>query len=180
MIDPFSILSESLVSGQGFFLYHKGKKLSKLVVMPIIAEELRDRVQTGREIAWLARNYWPDLDESGDLDKPLPDYYRKVKSIPYQEDGRDEVVARPKFLMDRTNFPALDCKKKAVLISSWLEAHGIPWRLVTTSELPSKEIHHIFPQMEIDGEWYPVDATYPEYDLWEPKPEVTAAEEILV
>lgn len=162
------------------FFYHKTEFYSIIGLMPIVSEELRDRVQTGREIAWLARNFWTDLDETGDLDKSLPEFYGKVKRIPYKEDGHNEIVARPRILYDRKQFPALDCKKKAVLISSWLEAHGEPWRLVTTSELPSKEIHHIFPQMQIDGEWYNVDATYPEYHLFEAKPETTAAEEIIV
>lgn len=148
--------------------------------MPVKIIPLEDRIQTGKEITWLSKNFWPDLDYTGDLDKTLPQFYNKVKNIPYEEDSIDEIIARPLFLLDREKFPALDCKKKAVLMSSYLEAHGEPWRLVTNSELPSKEIHHIFPQMNIEGEWYNVDATYPEYELWEPKPETTAAEELIV
>lgn len=140
---------------------------------------LRDRIQTGREISWHARNFWSDLDETGDLDKTLEQFYDKVRSIPYVEDSKNEVVARPLFLLDKEIFPALDCKKKAVLMSSWLEAHGEPWRLVTNSELPSKEIHHIFPQTFIEGDWRNVDATYPDFELFQAKPESTAAEELI-
>lgn len=157
--------------------------------MPVKIWNLKDRIQTGREIAWLARNFYKDLDQTGDIDKPLDQFYSKVRSIPYVEDSEettffqrddDEEVARPLFLLDREMYPALDCKKKAVLMSSWLEAHGDPWRLVTNSELPSKEQHHIFPQIQIDGEWYNVDATYPDYELYQSKPESTAAEELIV
>lgn len=148
--------------------------------MDVFVEKLTDRYQSGKEIARLAREYWGDLDESGDLDRPLPQFFDKVRKIPYAEDSKNEVVARPKYLLDPDYFEALDCKKKAVLMSSYLEAHGEPWRLVTVSEMPSKEIHHIFPQMEIDGEWYNVDATYPDYELWAAKPEITAAEEIVL
>lgn len=145
----------------------------------IVITPLRDRVQSGREIAWLAKNFWPDLDRYGYLDLPLGSYYDIVKKIPYEEDVGNEVVSRPMFLLDKTYFPALDCKKKAVLMASFLEAHGDPWRLVTNSELDNGEIHHIFPQTEIDGEWYNVDATYPEYELYQAKPETTNAEEII-
>ena len=141
---------------------------------------LEDRIQTGREITWLAKNFWSDLDKTGDLDKTIDQFYDKVKRIPYSEDMTNEVVSRPLFLMDRSMFPSLDCKKKAVLMSSWLEAHGKPWRLVTNSELPSQEIHHIFPQTKIDGEWFNVDATYEDYELYDAKPESTAAEELIV
>lgn len=142
---------------------------------------LEDRFQTGKEITWHAENFWSDLDESGDLDKTLEQFYEKVKRIPYTEDTKNELVARPKFLLNEKMFPALDCKKKAVLISSWLEAHGEPWRLVTNSELPTGEIHHIFPQVFLDdGEWHNVDATYPDYELFDAKPESTAAEELVI
>lgn len=147
--------------------------------MPIKIFDLKDRIQTGKEIAWQARNFWSDLNESGDLDKTLEQFFDKVRKIPYAEDDLDEVVSRPAFLLDKEMFPALDCKKKAVLMSSWLEAHGEPWRLITNSELPNGEIHHIFTQVEIDGEWYNVDATYPDYELYQAKPESTNAEELI-
>lgn len=151
-----------------------------IMVMNVITEPLKDRIQTGRKIAFLARNFWEDLDEYGHLDQTLPEFYNYVKNIPYIEDQENEEVARPLFLLDKKEFPGLDCKKKAVLMSSFLEAHGEPWRLVTNSELPTKEIHHIFPQVKIDGEWYNVDATYSDYELYSPKPESTAAEELRV
>lgn len=148
--------------------------------MPVKVIPLKDRIQTGKEITWLAKNFWEDLDQYGDLDKTLPEFYNKVRSIPYSEDQQNEVVSRPLFLLDREYFPSLDCKKKAVLMSSFLEAHGEPWRLVTNSELPTGEQHHIFPQIKIDGEWYNVDATYQDYELFQAKPESTAAEELIV
>jgi hypothetical protein len=135
---------------------------------------LKSRSQTGREIKRLAKKYYNDLGNF--LETPLDKFYSYVKNIPYQEDPRgQEIVKRPAYLLSgRTK----DCKKAAVLIGSWLEAHGIPWRLVAVSERPDREIHHVFNQARIDGEWKNIDATYPDYKLFQPKPEVTAAEEI--
>ena len=147
--------------------------------MPIRVAPLKDRIQTGKEITRMAKEHWPDLDITGDLDKPLEEFFNKVRRIPYVENAFNEVVSRPLFLLDENIFPALDCKKKAVLMSAWLEAHGEDWRLITNSELPSEEIHHIFPQAYIDGEWRNVDATYEDYELFDPKPESTAAEELI-
>ena len=113
------------------------------------------------------------------MDTHLSCFYNFVRSIPYKEDGfYAEIIARPKFLMDRAKFPALDCKKKAVLIGAWLNAHNIPWRLIACSERPDRQVHHVFVQAFISGHWRPIDATYPDYYLFQAKPEITYAEEL--
>ena len=130
---------------------------------------------------WTVRNFFGDLDDYDLLDRPLPEVFNYVKHIPYVEDNSDEVVARPGFLLNPDEFEALDCKKKAVIMASWLEAHTEQenWRFVGSSEREDEGIHHVFVQVKIDDEWYNVDATYPEYQLYQAKPETTAAEELL-
>jgi len=144
--------------------------------MKIGVSELTDRVQTGRAIYYCA-TFYNDLGSL--LDLSLKDFFNTVKKMPYIEDQIDsEVVARPKYLLDQEKFPALDCKKKSVLIGAWLNAHNMPWRLVAISEKPNKNIQHVFPQALINNEWLSVDPTYPEYSLFMPKPQATAAEEL--
>jgi len=141
-------------------------------------EPLLDRAQTGKSIYRLAGNFWTDL--GGMADTTLLDFHSFVKNIPYVEDAYGlEVTARPLWLLSQDIFPGSDCKKKAVLMGAWAEAHGIPWRLIAVSETPDKLIHHVFPQFKINGEWSNVDATYPDYQLFESKPYVTEAEELL-
>lgn len=142
--------------------------------MKLGVQKLTSRVQTGRQIYKMAKFY---RDLGSKLETTLSSFFNYVKSIPYSEDDLTaEVVARPKYLMK--NFSSLDCKKKAVLMGAWFEAHGVPWRLLAISERPDKKIHHVFPQAKIEGEWRTADATYPEYNLFEPKPLATKAEEL--
>ena len=151
--------------------------------MKATIEELRSRAQTGRSIYESAK-YFRDLGIH--LDSSLNNFYNFVKKIPYKEDRIGiEIVSRPGHMLGRSRFrimrpkhilgespfrEGIDCKKKAVLISAWLEAHGVPYRLVAVSEKPSKKIHHVFPQAQIDGGWVNIDATYPYYQLFEGKP----------
>lgn len=143
--------------------------------MKIGIQELTDRVQTGYAI-YASAKYFNDLGIH--LDKSLNEIFDFVRKIPYQEDGESEIIARPKFLLNKKYFPALDCKKKAVIIGAWLEAHGLPWRLIAISEKSDKKIHHVFPQAKIDGDWLNIDATYPEYFLFQPKKHATFGEEL--
>jgi hypothetical protein len=139
-------------------------------------KELQSRAQTGRSI-YRSAKYFKDLGIH--LDDSLQQFFNHVRAIPYKEDGLSaEVVSRPKYLLGN-NFPeGIDCKKKAVLIGSWLNAHNIPWRLVAVSERKDKKIHHVFNQAQIQGEWKNIDATYPSYKLFESKPGVTAGEKL--
>lgn len=143
--------------------------------MKIGYENLSTRSQTAKRI-YSSAEYWRDLGSG--LDTDLRTWFEYVRQIPYFEDTEAaEIVGRPKHLLNEKLFPyGLDCKKKAVLIGAWLNAHGIKWRLVTVSEKKNKEIHHIFPQAFLNGTWKNIDATYSDYELFENKPEVTRAQ----
>ena len=144
--------------------------------MKVDVQELRSRLQTGKQIYQMAKLFG---DLGNQLDTTLQQFYDYVRGIPYREDNFfAEIVSRPAYLMDKTKFPDLDCKKKAVLLGAWLNAHGIPWRLIASSERPDKMVHHVFILALINGSWYPIDATYPDYKLFQAKPELTYAEEL--
>lgn len=139
--------------------------------------DLKDRVQTGKIMYWLSKSFYRDLGIL--LDTDLEYFFNFVKDIPYVEDKFGwEIVARPKYLLNPEIFPGLDCKKKAILIGAWAEAHNFPYRYLAVSEHPDGIIHHVFPQLKIDGEWKIVDATYPEFALFGLKDLITNAEEL--
>ena len=141
--------------------------------MIIGIQTLFSRNTTARQIENSAKHF---RDLGFLLDTTLEQFFNFVRRIPYKMDSESwEIVARPAYLLDKNRFPALDCKKKSVLILAWLYAHGIPGRLVGISELPSKVIHHIFPQAFINGKWRNLDPTYPEFKMFEPKPNATHA-----
>lgn len=81
-----------------------------------------------------------------------------IRSIPYKQDTAPvEVVSRPAFI---TNETGADCKKKSILMGSYLKKNGIPFRLVAVSTMPDKRVHHVFTQGFINGEWKNLDPTY--------------------
>ena len=95
--------------------------------------------------------------------------FDRARQVPYFRDadsgGAGEVIKRPMYGM-----LGGDCDDKAVLIGAACERLGIPWRIVTTSRRPNKSIHHVYNEVNIDGDWLPVDATYAKNELFVAKP----------
>jgi len=152
--------------------------------VPITATTLRDKRQTGREMYRLAGRFSGDLDavkvRRGTRLRPLstfslPEIFDFVKSLPYRRDTRPiEVVGRPRTLLLGAN-AGLDCKKKSVIMGAWLHRNRLPYRFMSVSTRPNRAIHHVFPQVRIDGTWLNLDATYSRYRPFQVK-RVTAAE----
>lgn len=140
---------------------------------------------TGRYMYHYAEKFCGDLGGLRAL--PFPAWYDRVKSIPYRSDdelfpeeaGRVvEVVARPALLLSRRVFPALDCKKKSILCGAWAAANRRPFAFLAVSEIPSREVHHVFPVIDYDGRGFrTADATFPQYKIGDVFP-ITYAEEL--
>ena len=141
--------------------------------MPVIRETLFNKSQTGKRMHKIIYDFYGDL---GDMAKwPIQKFFDYVKNIPYQRDKHGtEIIARPRILI--SEFFQMDCKKKAILISSWLRANKIPYRLLAVSEIPSGRIHHVFPQGYFGDKWENVDATYSKFYLFQKKPKLTKVE----
>lgn len=126
--------------------------------------------QTGREMYSLTRRFYHDLDRipasyngrSTTLARvPLIPFYNYVRAIPYRQDVEPvEVVSRPLYIVQYSGL-GMDCKKKAILLGSYLRIHDMPMRYIATSTRPDREIHHVLPQLLVDGNWMNLDATYP-------------------
>ena len=155
--------------------------------MELIREALRDKRQTGRRMYSLARRFSGDLHEIYHDGKSLADHslqemFNLVKELPYRRDDAPiEIVARPRYIVKMAD-GGIDCKKKAVMLGAWCQVNGFrapgQWRFVSVSHRPDKVIHHVFPQIKLQGYWKNIDATYPEYKLFGVK-KVTAFEELL-
>jgi len=157
--------------------------------MRVSVEPLKDKEQTAEEIKKLVENYYGDLDlitiqaKDGRNMKlsalSLPQFFNFVRRIPYRRDPSRpvarEVISRPYYLVKYKNLGG-DCKKKTLLIGSFLKRNSIPFRFIGSSQRKDKKVHHIFPQAWIDGIWQNVDATYNNYMLFQPKKDLTYAE----
>jgi hypothetical protein len=152
--------------------------------MKISVHKLSDKNQTGEEMHRLIERYSSDLRQikvwrSGRLVPlsmlTLEDIFNIVKNIPYRRDNKPiEVVARPYAILKNKEV-GMDCKKKAILLSCYLKERGLPFRLIASSRLPNKRIHHVFPQVRLFDSWENFDATYPHYKPFEQK-KITKAE----
>jgi hypothetical protein len=146
---------------------------------------LKDKRQTGDAMYDICFTYNKDL-ETIYVKRPgitmiplskftLGNYYDFVKMIPYKIDTRPtEVVGRPLRLVQ---LKELDCKKKAIMIGSYAALKKIPFRFIASSSRPSREIHHVYPELKIENQWVAYDATYSHYYVGMPKR--TTAKEVL-
>lgn len=131
-------------------------------VIPLVSKD-----QTGKEMYRLANSYQKDLsiipitpDGKTLHDVDLETAFKIVKDIPYRRDTKPiEVLARPGVLLQQSN-NGLDCKKKSILLSSYLSGRGIPFRLVASSRRIDKRVHHVFPQIKFGSHYLDLDATY--------------------
>ena len=130
--------------------------------MQLYKYPLRDKYRTVQEIKKAVNTYYHDLDGFANIrSMNFLDFYNMVKNIPYIRDMKDsEIVSRPKFLL--TIFNALDCKKKAILIASYMKLKHGPgsYRFCLSSNRPDRVIGHIFTQVLVNGQWRNADATY--------------------
>lgn len=130
--------------------------------MHVYAWPLENKNRTVKEIKTAVNSFYKDLESFPQIVKmDIPQYFAFVKNIPYTRDIKEaEIVSRPKFLL--TIFPALDCKKKSILIASFMRLKYGPnsYRFVLSSNRPDGNIGHIFTQIFANGRWINADATY--------------------
>lgn len=138
---------------------------------------LTDKQQTGTEMARLVREYAQDLQLVRNVqgvplsDLSLPQFFNFVRQIQYKQDREGvEIVTRPWHSLTTSWRHGLDCKKKAILIASWLQLHGVPWRFTAVSSRTNGEIHHVIVEAWQGGRWIEIDATYPQNSLGVSKP----------
>lgn len=150
--------------------------------MKITAYPHKGKLDTAAAMAKCVHDSFLDLGRK--LYWPLEKFFAYVKEIPYQADNQifgnypvREIVGRPARLLDPGIYPALDCKKKAILIASWAEGNNIPWQFVGVWEsMEYSGIHHVFPILFLNDAWVIVDATLPEYKLGSGKGDIVNCE----
>jgi len=130
---------------------------------------LYDKEQTAKKMKFVIGRFFNDLQKIKiRKDKkivPLPsltvvEFFYIVRSIPYRKDNSPiEIIARPKHILRHKSL-GMDCKKKSILMSSFLKLKNIPYRLMGVSRKRDKKIHHVYTQGLINGNWRNLDATY--------------------
>jgi hypothetical protein len=107
---------------------------------------------------YAVEQFHDDLSSWRDL--TVSEVWRRVGSIPYrmdtEVDAEGEIVGRPSKIL---KFAALDCKKKSILIASWAQVRGIPWRFVAVDY--GGGWSHVYTEVNAAGCWLAMDCTIP-------------------
>lgn len=135
-------------------------------------KDLYSKDQTANRMYYLIDRFYNDLKNfkirKGKKIVPLPsltvrEFFYFVRSIPYRQDKKPiEVVSRPYHILKYRNL-GMDCKKKGILLGSFLRLKKVPFRLIGSSKRKSGRIHHVYPQVFVNGNWKNYDATYKHY-----------------
>lgn len=123
--------------------------------MKLSGVKLTSVEQTGRKMISIVKRFAHDIGCLSYL--PLLDYFYYVASIPYQKDPiAIEFIQRPKYSLNSS--PFCDCDDKTILMASWAYLNHIPCRIVAVGK---QRLSHVFSEFFLEGEWIPLDATYP-------------------
>ncbi len=107
---------------------------------------------------------------------PLKDVFDYIaKKIKYVKDiEADEVFSSNAEVLKAPHITLLsgsgDCDCKHILAAAIMKRKEIPFRFVITSTKPNKKYHHIYLEINLNDEWIPFDATYPQNEFLTEKP----------
>jgi len=95
----------------------------------------------------------------------LKQIFNYISQLPYVPDPVNDVISGNDDIEliktpELTNYTGGDCDDKSAMMGAILKRRGIPFRFAVTSTKPDGSLHHIYPEIEIDGFWVPFDATY--------------------
>lgn len=114
----------------------------------------RDTVDKVFEFADLFKE---DLRFLEDID--IFTFYNYVRSLPYIKDPKgEETVVRQKYTIRPDWMGCRDCDDKTLLILSFAKLKNISGRSVVVGQ--NKKPHHIYPELELNGNFVPADATF--------------------
>ncbi len=141
--------------------------------MIITRRKLIDARQTGKLMHKMIEKYHMDMAPYASLS--YLEIFDLVKSLPFRPDPKGvELLKRPYYTIKRIGAGG-DCDDKTIVVCSWAEIVGIPWRIMgvgnrTDPSIFSKiKLSHVRPELYIGGRWISFDCTY-EFNILEKNP----------
>lgn len=118
-----------------------------------------DPRQTGVLMRRMVDKYWTDMVPYAHLS--FREVFDRIKRVPFKPDPVDvETLQRPQYTMAGTGFGG-DCDDKAIALAAWCKATGYPYRFVAVRRPGRSELHHVYCEVQINGQWIHADPTYP-------------------
>jgi len=126
--------------------------------------------QTLEQMKRLSIVYADDIAFLGTLS--IQEYYDKIKNIPYKFDldskgNLVEILQRPLYTLNGQGYGG-DCDDKAICMASWAHLNGLPFRFKAVGKTLNGKLHHVYPEILMNGQWLVCDATYPHNTLGYP------------
>jgi len=113
--------------------------------------DLQSPEHTAGEMVRLVKTYCKDIGERAKW--PIIRFFDFVRNLEYRADPvNNETISRPAFLLEK-NWPARDCDDKSILLASWCECNGVPWKFVAKSDRPDRRLHHVYVMACFNGKW---------------------------
>lgn len=130
--------------------------------MQISNEILTDYKQTVFKVLEYSKKYkddWSEVLKYCSIESPV-DFYEYVRKLPFLGDRGGEILSRAIYTLNPNWTYNRDCDDKTLAICNYAESNLIPYRLKVIGE--KKTPHHIYPELNLNGNWYVFDATFPE------------------
>jgi hypothetical protein len=128
--------------------------------MPLTYSTVDTAQEIARAMVGVVEQYYLDLSRFQST--PILEFYRRVRAIPYcVEFGVYQNLQRPGYTLNGHG-PFTACANKAIAIASYLKLKQIPYRFKIVSDEIGEPFHHVFAEGFFDGNWVPMDATYPD------------------
>lgn len=115
--------------------------------------------QTGVLMHEMVRRYYRDMMPYAKYS--LGEIFDIVKSIPFREDPyHEETLQRPAHTMLSRAWGG-DCDDKSICLASWAVCNDYPYEFIACRAFEKGALHHVYPEIFINGQWTICDATYP-------------------
>lgn len=114
-----------------------------------------------RRMAGLVRAHAVDMAPwAGESLEAIYGRIRRGAYVREADEWNAQLLARPSLTISR-RVPVTACANKAIMLASWAQLRGMPWRLVAVGNRVGAPPHHVFPELFIGGAWRAADPTYP-------------------
>ena len=94
-------------------------------------------------------------------------YLSDPMNVKFLEGGNIELLRSPEKTMYEL---AGDCDDKSILSGALFERFKIPYRISVMSNKKNKRFHHVYPEVNINGNWKTFDPTYDTNIMFQEKP----------
>ena len=86
--------------------------------------------------------------------------FKIIANIPFRPDPpTEETLMRPRYTMNLRGWGG-DCDDKSIALGAWACLNHVPFRFIACRKPGHAVLHHVYPELYINGRWVIADCTY--------------------